>query len=622
MITKQTNKNKPIYDELYKEINQFLYGKESSEDEHLITDLNDYFHVLPELISKMNEPGFKPKFIILPVDEDLFEINANTREITVPASFKKGAGVVGDQVAEIIYFSIDRYFDTMDLNNQNIYIEWIGPKGQDGVSQELIRDISKPGKIIFGWALHNEITQDPGTVEFAIRFWSKNKTGEIEYVLRTLPQRITINNGLNLDSLEDDKNIFDESKQKFIFDRIVKSVLDDNINDPEQATILTLYYTYEDGIDEKGLPIIVIKNIKDYVLKHKEFKMIEHPEGEYNLYVSAGSARGVLKYLLEWGDNIKYTASSVYELTLDKEFNQSKAYYIKNANEGYDLYVKKETDPFPTEDDLKTFYEELYVFKFKSKNENASNTDIVGVGDFLLDVTNRISLKATSLDPKILVQKPGPANPTEGWGDDNFEGVVFGKNATSESKVVLKLNEEQKPIHTENDEETTYKWYEVVGEKDIELDNTLPELTVTYDENVNEKNYKMYPINKLNGVYTPETTSFNYRVTKYPESFSKEEQFEFIIQKNEEENPISVRIVPTNKDIFSDSLKYIVHFNENWTATPEQTGFSSDGKIYTNLNTYNFSASGAYKFELWNVVNDKESDESYVSDYIVRTYIK
>jgi hypothetical protein len=38
---------------------------------------------------------------------------------------------------------------------------------------------------------------------------------------------------LNLDSLEEDREIFDEPKQKFIFDRIIKSIRDDNINKPE-----------------------------------------------------------------------------------------------------------------------------------------------------------------------------------------------------------------------------------------------------------------------------------------------------------------------------------------------------------------------------------------------------
>jgi hypothetical protein len=51
----------------------------------------------------------------LPQDEELFEIDANKRKINVPASFSGGASVVGDEIAETIYFSIDRYFDITDF---------------------------------------------------------------------------------------------------------------------------------------------------------------------------------------------------------------------------------------------------------------------------------------------------------------------------------------------------------------------------------------------------------------------------------------------------------------------------------------------------------------------------
>lgn len=53
----------------------------------------------------------------------------------------------------------------MDLNNCDIFIQWETPKNAEGktirsVSSEYIRDIeSKPGKLIFGWALSDQITK-------------------------------------------------------------------------------------------------------------------------------------------------------------------------------------------------------------------------------------------------------------------------------------------------------------------------------------------------------------------------------------------------------------------------------------------------------------------------------
>ena len=62
-------------------------------------------------------------WLILPRDEGLFEIDANSRKINIPAEFSRnGVGVQGDELAEIIYFSIDRYFDTTDLYDKDIFV--------------------------------------------------------------------------------------------------------------------------------------------------------------------------------------------------------------------------------------------------------------------------------------------------------------------------------------------------------------------------------------------------------------------------------------------------------------------------------------------------------------------
>jgi hypothetical protein len=99
-----------------------LYVKEGEPAEGFepmvgITTLEEYFSWLQNL-SIINR-----KYTVLPLDEEHFEINANTRAINIPASFKKnGVAVQGDDLAEVLYFKIDRYFDYMDLNNTDIFI--------------------------------------------------------------------------------------------------------------------------------------------------------------------------------------------------------------------------------------------------------------------------------------------------------------------------------------------------------------------------------------------------------------------------------------------------------------------------------------------------------------------
>lgn len=137
-----------------------------------ITTLEEYFSWIRNL-GTINR-----KYTVLPLDEPYFEINANTRAITIPSEFKKnGIAVQGDDLAEVLYFKIDRYFDYMDLNNCEIYIQWELPKSANNksyktISPAYIRDIeSEPGKLIFGWAIHDDITEEAGALRFAVHFF-------------------------------------------------------------------------------------------------------------------------------------------------------------------------------------------------------------------------------------------------------------------------------------------------------------------------------------------------------------------------------------------------------------------------------------------------------------------
>ena len=119
-----------------------------------ISSLNEYFQHIKELaalaIGTGSRTGSDPYFLRLPLDEPYFEINANTRGITVPGELSQIA-VVGDKLAEIVFFRIDRYYDAVDLNTREIYIEWELPDGTKGISRDFLRDVqSEKDKIIFG----------------------------------------------------------------------------------------------------------------------------------------------------------------------------------------------------------------------------------------------------------------------------------------------------------------------------------------------------------------------------------------------------------------------------------------------------------------------------------------
>lgn len=166
--------------------------------------LDGYFAHMAELVS------IRPDYVLIPSDEEPFVIDANTREIKVPTtSFGKCAGVVGDNMCEIITFTIDRYFDYTDLANARICIQWKlpGAEGEEGISYIGLRDlITTSGKIRFGWPLTKELTKNAGNITFAVRFF-KEKTivdadgvsqNQFVYLFNTKPATIPIVAGLNI----------------------------------------------------------------------------------------------------------------------------------------------------------------------------------------------------------------------------------------------------------------------------------------------------------------------------------------------------------------------------------------------------------------------------------------
>jgi hypothetical protein len=93
-------------------------GTDYVKGESVFTDLGQYYGHMADYLSIG-----KPVYIMLPLDESNFHIDTNTREITVPTNFKKCGGVTNDNVCEIITFTVDRYFDFVDLGGADIHID-------------------------------------------------------------------------------------------------------------------------------------------------------------------------------------------------------------------------------------------------------------------------------------------------------------------------------------------------------------------------------------------------------------------------------------------------------------------------------------------------------------------
>lgn len=231
MITRIDEKNGEQYNVLFSKANRALELSES--DEGYIDSLNKYFSHIQELVKLAEESGDKSFLVRLPLDEPFFEINANTRSISVPAPLKQ-IGVIGDKKAEILFFRIDRYYDHKDLNECEVWIEWEynGEKGKTEAS--IYKDIqTELDKIIFGWTIDSNLTEVAGSIKFAVHFIDRddNETPPISYRFSSLPAQISVASTLNSNLDE-----IDLTDNKINWRRLSNSVIDED-SDTVEASI-------------------------------------------------------------------------------------------------------------------------------------------------------------------------------------------------------------------------------------------------------------------------------------------------------------------------------------------------------------------------------------------------
>lgn len=267
MVTYISSANADKYNLLFDKASKALIANppadnpENFSDDFAITTLNEYFAYLEDLVKVSDDEDISRFFVRLPLDEDFFVIDANSRTIKVPSSSfgRYGVGVQGDELAEVVYFTIDRFFDSTDLANDdiNIIIQWEARDENKelvaGISQHFGKDIETiPGKIIFGWPISHELTASPGNIKFAVRFYqlgenSDENVRQLLYSFSTLPAEVSINASLNYDLIN--KTVKEIDHGKIITSRIRNN----GINDPgapipsEPIVTVPLYVVSPEG---------------------------------------------------------------------------------------------------------------------------------------------------------------------------------------------------------------------------------------------------------------------------------------------------------------------------------------------------------------------------------------
>ena len=228
VIININNTNLPLYKDLFARAYQAMEAKYPNElkvtyPEKAFRTIEEYFAHL-EFLQLID-----PMFLLIPLEEPAFEINANTRKIKAPQI----TTIQNDQLAEMVVFTIDRYFDYMDLasDDMNIYVQWTLPSGINSASEvtEYI-DTTIPGKIRIGWPLQKEITAEAGDVHYSVRFWKEaNINGEmtIVYSFNTLPEKFTVSKSLQV-NINDINDICRPHHENLFVRAIKNSQLTDN----------------------------------------------------------------------------------------------------------------------------------------------------------------------------------------------------------------------------------------------------------------------------------------------------------------------------------------------------------------------------------------------------------
>lgn len=163
MITKITPENTTKYKALFEKVSEILNLKPA------ISTLDEYFQHLNEISLK------DPSLIILPLDEEKFFIDGNSRKITISQAFtKNGVGVQGDHYAEYIYFEIDRYFENIDFGSPSItaVVEFVDANQQKHFTKAWIKYTDeKSSKVTIGWPITQDVTSKAGSIKFSVRLF-------------------------------------------------------------------------------------------------------------------------------------------------------------------------------------------------------------------------------------------------------------------------------------------------------------------------------------------------------------------------------------------------------------------------------------------------------------------
>lgn len=223
----------------------------------MITTREDYL----SLLYRIQDPNKQTSIVNLPKDEPMCSVDLNTRTINVPQEIKI---IEFDHNSETLYFTIDRYFDNVDLSTLYAVVQYNNAnpdKSRSGFIYAIpyfdittLPEQGEEGKMLFQWAIEGPAAAYPGKVSFSIKFYKiteydtldKNgnsvKEKQFDYVLNTMPSEIKILPGMNVTKINENY-IYEDNTVLDIYQRI-----------EEVSRMNELYWIVLEDFDETKQP--------------------------------------------------------------------------------------------------------------------------------------------------------------------------------------------------------------------------------------------------------------------------------------------------------------------------------------------------------------------------------
>ncbi len=472
MITKDNGNN--YYSRLCADATELLKDNKMLDSDDELLDINDYFTKLGSLKDLVVAKKADPRFLILPdkEDEKPFEIDANTRTIKIPDAFKNGIGVQGDHFAEIIYFSIDRYFDATDLYTQDAFIQWEAPaQGTNQKDTGLTLAINKTvnleaGKIFFGWPISENITKVPGNLKFSVRFFKREQNKEdpnkftLKYNFSTLTATIKINPGLDFDLSND---VYYQALVENNTDAVMALYKNNEIRGLDANAIFPTFVDWIPSIGSYDLTDEKLTNNNGFSTRAKLI-----PSEDKNL-------NGFGKISYKW----YYSAVA----------NENGSEIVENAKKEY---YKETTDPVNLDDKGEFYYvKDGDTYRSYDSQTDGGKTIYYKYASYMPDKAGYYYVEATNTAGKENFAK----TKSEKWlinfavpPEISIEGL--------EHTIMKNDSATLSPTITTTGGETTYKWYKKTSKEDQATEikgQTNRTLTVTEEgyyslEATNERN--------------------------------------------------------------------------------------------------------------------------------------